>query len=219
MFWSPCLHELAGLRLAAGATGHALLHSTGRYRLARLPNASPRALRLTRARGWRGATPWISRLVPDAAAASLFQRVLAWWRGIPWEDDGVSSAGRACCLAGLPREHCPYPPGSADATAWLKGWQLAAGQRAVAVIGSPGAEAPAAVAWDEPLPESIFRVGMDARACGWSRSQCPYPPGCAEREQWLAGWRHGAADAPVEPAENPGKSLISSVRSGRLARM
>jgi ribosome modulation factor len=38
----------------------------------------------------------------------------------------VSDEGTASFLQGLPREDCPYPPGSEDRDEWLSGWDQAA---------------------------------------------------------------------------------------------
>jgi ribosome modulation factor len=38
----------------------------------------------------------------------------------------VSDEGAASFLHGLPREHCPYPPGADEREAWLAGWDQAA---------------------------------------------------------------------------------------------
>ena len=39
---------------------------------------------------------------------------------------GIFSEGADSCLHGLPRENCPYPPGSAERGAWLEGWNQTA---------------------------------------------------------------------------------------------
>ena len=38
----------------------------------------------------------------------------------------VSDEGTASFLRGLPREDCPYPPGSEEREEWLSGWDQAA---------------------------------------------------------------------------------------------
>jgi ribosome modulation factor len=38
----------------------------------------------------------------------------------------VSDEGTASYLRGLPREDCPYPPGSDECEEWLSGWDKAA---------------------------------------------------------------------------------------------
>jgi ribosome modulation factor len=38
----------------------------------------------------------------------------------------VSDEGAASYSRGLPREDCPYPPGSDERDAWLNGWDEAA---------------------------------------------------------------------------------------------
>jgi ribosome modulation factor len=38
----------------------------------------------------------------------------------------VSDEGTDSFLKGLPRENCPYPPGSGERDAWLTGWDKAA---------------------------------------------------------------------------------------------
>jgi ribosome modulation factor len=39
---------------------------------------------------------------------------------------GVVSEGADSYLRGLPREDCPYPPGSAEREDWIEGWNQAA---------------------------------------------------------------------------------------------
>jgi ribosome modulation factor len=46
----------------------------------------------------------------------------------------VADEGRDSCLRGLPREDCPYPPGTDEREAWLAGWDKAAGS---GCAGSP----------------------------------------------------------------------------------
>jgi len=46
-----------------------------------------------------------------------------------------------------------------------------------------------------PLPQNVFTEGADSCARGLPRGDCPYPPGSAERDQWLAGWDQTAAVA------------------------
>jgi len=42
----------------------------------------------------------------------------------------VSDEGSASFSRGLPREDCPYPPGSEDREEWLSGWDKAAARPA-----------------------------------------------------------------------------------------
>jgi ribosome modulation factor len=39
---------------------------------------------------------------------------------------GVHLEGAQACRLGLPRQNCPYPPGSTEREAWLDGWNKAA---------------------------------------------------------------------------------------------